>query len=345
MIEIDGAKGEGGGQILRSALTLSLLTHKPFRLVNVRAKRSKPGLRPQHLQAVHAAARLGNAKVAGATLGSLTLQFDPGQIRPGDYTFDIGTAGATTLVLQTVYLPLVVTDAPSVVTIKGGTHVPMSPCFHYLDLHWRRFLEKAGVNLTLVMKRAGFYPPGGGIIQATIHPAPAIKPLQLTERGRLLRIQGLSAVANLGNRVAERQRDQALKRLAGYGERCDIAIEQLSASSKGTVLLLLADFEHTQACFFALGALGKPAEQVADEAVEALFAFLHTDGAIEPFLTDQLLLPLALAKGESVLTISRVTRHLVTNADVIRSFIRVELDIQGELGKSGRVRISPAQQN
>jgi RNA 3'-terminal phosphate cyclase (ATP) len=341
MITIDGARGEGGGQILRSALTLSLLTRKPFRLTDIRARRSKPGLRPQHLQAVQAAARLGKAKVTGATLASSSLQFEPGEVRSGHYLFDIGTAGATSLVLQTLYLPLAFTDAPSVVTIKGGTHVPMSPCFHYLDLHWRRFLQAAGLDLSLTMERAGFYPPGGGIIQAMIHPTLGIKPLRLTERGQLRRLWGLSAVANLAVQIAERQRDQALRRLAGHAAHCSIVIEHLRALSKGTVLLLLAEFEHTQACFFALGAPGKPAERVADEAVEAFFEFLGREGVVEPFLADQLLLPLVLAEGESVLCTTQVTRHLLTNADVIRDFLPVELAIEGLLGEPGTVRIHP----
>jgi len=340
LIEIDGAKGEGGGQILRSVLTLSLVTGKPCRLKNIRAKRSRPGLQPQHLQAVRAATIVSNAQVTGDTLGSQRLLFIPDRVQPGQYCFDIGTAGATSLVLQAVYLPLVFTGIPSTITIIGGTHVPLSPCFHYLDWQWCRFLAAADVRLALNMERAGFYPRGGGIIHATVHPTSAIKPLRLRERGKLLRIQGLSAVANLNRQIAERQSAKALQRLAEYRSQCHIAIAHFPALGKGTLLVLLAQFEHTQACFFALGAPGKPAERVADEAAGALLQFLAANGAVEPFLADQLLLPLSFAREESILTISRVTRHLLSNAEIIRNFLPVTLDIK-DLGKTGSVRIRP----
>ncbi len=340
MIEIDGSKGEGGGQILRSALTLSLLTGKPFRLENIRARRAKPGLMPQHLKAVQAAVEVGNAQVAGALPGSLSLSFEPGRVRPGHYRFDIGTAGATSLVLQTVYLPLAMAQAPSSVTIKGGTHVPFSPCFHYLDWHWRRVLERIGLKLSLEMERAGFYPPGGGIIHAAIALQAEIKPLRFMERGRLVGLRGVSGVANLGISVAERQRVEALRRLAHRVSPCHIAIEEfLKAPSKGTVLLLVAEFEHSQACFFALGERGKRAEQVADEAVDALLAFLATDGAIDPYLADQLLLPLATAPGESRLRTSRLTGHILSNAEIIRTFLPVRLAIEGVMDQPATVRI------
>ena len=342
MIEIDGSKGEGGGQILRSALTLSLLTGQAFRLENIRARRAKPGLMPKHLRAVQAAAQIGMAHVEGALPGSMSLTFEPGRIRPGHYLFDIGTAGATALVLQTVYLPLVFADRPSSVTVKGGTHVPFSPCFHYLDRHWRWFLAAAGINLSLEMERAGFYPPDGGIIHARIKPQARLKPLRFIERGRLLNIRGISGVANLDPGVAERQRDEALRRLAKRAEPCQIEIETLEAFSKGTVLLLLAEFEYSRACFFALGERGKRAEQVADEAVDALSEFLATDGALDPWITDQLMLPLALAHGESLLHTSRLTQHILTNADVIRNFLPVQIETEGMLGKPATVRIHGA---
>ena len=339
MIEIDGSKGEGGGQILRSALTLSLLTGKPFKLEHIRAKRAKPGLMPQHLKAVQAAAEVGSAQVKVALPGSLSLSFNPGQVRPGCYLFDIGTAGATSLVLQTIYLPLAMAQAPSSVTIKGGTHVPFSPCFHYLDWHWRRVLETAGLKLSLAMERSGFYPPGGGIVHAEIQAQTKIKPLRFKERGRLVGVRGVSGIANLGIIVAERQRDEVLKKLAHRISPCRIEIEFLNAPSKGTVLLLLAEFEHSQACFFALGERGKRAEQVADEAADALLAFLATDGAIDPYLADQLLLPLAFAPGESLLHTSRLTGHILTNAEIIRTFLPVRLEIEGLMEQPATVRV------
>ena len=159
-LQIDGAMGEGGGQVLRSALTLSLLTGQSFRLVRIRAKRDQPGLRPQHLAAVQAAARLAGAEVRGDRTGSEEIEFAPGPVRSGDYFFDIGTAGATSLVLQTLLLPLALAPAKSSVAIRGGTHVPWSPCFHYLDRQWRPFLNHVGIPFDLTMTMAGFYPRG-----------------------------------------------------------------------------------------------------------------------------------------------------------------------------------------
>lgn len=341
MLRIDGAKGEGGGQVLRTALSLALITGTGFELVNLRARRTPPGLRPQHLRAVEAAAAIGRATLAGNRLGSQALRFVPGRIVPGDYRFDIGTAGAAALVLQTVYLPLARATAPSTVQITGGTHVPLSPCFHYLDLVWRWHLARAGITLGLQMTRAGFYPPGGGCIEAQIRPASSIRALRLERRGALHRITGISASAKLPAHVAERQRAQALRRLAERGLSADIRIEPLAARSPGSMLLLLAEFAHTRAAHFALGERGKPAERVADEAADAFLTFLDTEAAIDEHLADQLLLPLAFAHGDSVLHSARITEHLRTNAAVIRAFLPVAFAIAGETGAPGIVSVQP----
>ncbi len=341
MIVIDGSMGEGGGQILRSALCLSLLTGKPFTLQQIRAARSKPGLRPQHLAAVQAAKRICRASVEGDSPGSQCLVFVPGKVEPGRYHFNIGTAGSTSLVLQTVLLPLALAGAPSELSITGGTHVPWSPCFHYLDWHWRTLLSRLGVTVELSLHRAGFYPAGGGELQARIPGGNVVTGVQLTSRGRLQRIRGISAIANLPLHIAERQREQALRRLATMclPVEADITIEPLTAYSPGTLLLLLAEFEQGQACFSSLGEKGKPAEQVADEALDAFEALLRGDGAVDPWMADQLLLPLALAQGESAILTSEVTRHLLTNAEVIRLFLPVDIQVAGRLGESALVRV------
>ncbi len=341
-VYIDGALGEGGGQILRTALSLSLITGRPVRLVNIRVRRRKPGLRPQHLQAVHAAARVGRATVHGAAVDATEVEFVPAPppVEAGRFRFDIGTAGATSLVLQTLYLPLALADSVSQVMVTGGTHVPLSPCFHYLDLHWRRFLAGIGVELSLELERAGFYPPGGGIVRMRVHPTGGLRPLTMQRRGTLRRITGISAIAGLPDHVAERQRNRSLSRLAGLAEApCAIDTVRLTATSKGSMLLLIAEFAQTQACFFALGAPGKPAETVADEAVNALLEFVAGQAAVERYLADQLLLPLALARGESILSVDRVTPHQLTNAEVIARFIPAQIDFEGEQGKPGVIRI------
>src|SRR5262245_35268775 len=217
MLEIDGSLGEGGGQILRTSLALSLLTAKPFHLFNVRAGRPRPGLQPQHLMSVRAAATVGRANLQEASIGSTELTFEPGEIRPGNYRFDIGTAGATGLVLHTVYLPLMLgAREPSELTLTGGTHVSTSPSFHFLDTTWRGYLEKMGFRLRLRMVRAGFYPRGGGQVEVHLQPCDEVRPLRIVERGEV-RITGFSAVAGLPENIARRQARRAVTRLRQTG--------------------------------------------------------------------------------------------------------------------------------
>ena len=348
MLEIDGSQGEGGGQVLRSALNLSILTRQPVCIDNIRGQRSKPGLQPQHLKAVDAAAAISRAEVQGAAMNSTRLVFTPGEIRTGRYTWDIGTAGSTSLVLQTVFLPLSFADSASSVIITGGTHVPWAPCYHYIELHWLPFMRRLGYDATLSLEEAGFYPQGGGRINATIRPAPRIDPLVLLTRGELVSIQGISAVANLDPQIAERQKRWAGGRLYTQFPGLRIKTAQIPSRYKGTLLLLQAAFASDSAispaacCFYALGERGKPAERVADEAVDALQAFLTTDGALDPYLADQLLIPLAFASGESRLRTSRITQHLLTNAWVINQFQAASVRIDGDLGHPGWVQITPA---
>ncbi len=347
MIEIDGSLGEGGGQILRSALSLSILTQQPFRIENIRTRRPKPGLRPQHLKAVDAAAAISQAEVDGAAIGSIRLIFKPQKIRTGRYKFDIGTAGSTSLVLQTVFTPLSMASSASSVIVSGGTHVAWAPCFHYLDLQWLHFMKLSGFEAKVRMESAGFYPQGGGRIDAAIRPAQEIKPLLLQERGKITAIHGISAVANLDASIAERQKGQALRRLQPRHPRVHIKTLRLPSQTKGTLLLLLTEFEAVppnqpgRACFYALGELGKPAERVADEAVDAFEAFMAGDGVVDQYLADQLLLPLSFANGTSRIRTSRITEHLLANAQVIKAFTNSVIDIQGESGSPGTVDILP----
>lgn len=339
MIEIDGSQGEGGGQILRSALALSTLTREAFTMSNIRANRSKPGLRPQHLKAVEAAAAISKARVGGAVLNSSYLAFEPGEIHSNRYRFDITTAGAATLVLQTILLPLSQASAASSVILTGGTHVPWSPIYHYLELHWLPVICSMGWDATINLQKAGFNPQGGGRIDGVIRPSMPEKPLQLVQRGALQSIQGLSAVANLDVTIADRQKRQALNRLKSLGVPLKIKTLDVPSPGKGTFLLLQATFENGSACYTALGAPGKPAERVADEAIDAILEHLDTNAAIDQFLADQLLLPCSLAKGVSEFSTSRVTSHLLTNAAIIQTFLPVQIIIQGELDHPGSVTV------
>jgi RNA 3'-terminal phosphate cyclase (ATP) len=341
MIKIDGSLGEGGGQVLRSSLTLSAMTGQDLQITNIRAKRSKPGLRAQHLQAVRATAQVCNAQVEGAQMGSQRLLFRPGEIRAGNFHFEIGTAGATTLVFQTIFLPLSKAAGDSSVTITGGTHVSWSPCFHYLDQHWLLFMHQMGFDAELSLKLAGFYPQGGGRISATVRPAVKIAPLQMTNRGELKQVRGLSGVANLKRSIAERQRSQVLRRLGDRYYLNDIRIVNLPARFKGTFLILIAEFEKGRSCYFSLGEIGKPAERVADDAIDEMEAFMDTQATVDQYLADQLLLPMVFASGPSIIKTSKVSQHLLTNAEVIRAFLPVEIVIGGQLGHPGVVQVQP----
>jgi len=339
MMEIDASFGEGGGQILRSALALSAITGKAMRLTNVRAQRPQPGLKPQHLQAVKAAAQISGARVEGASLASQTLSFEPAGLHSGNYAFDIGTAGSTSLLLQTLWLPLSFAGGPSRLTLTGGTHVPWSPCYHYLQWQWLPYLAAAGYHLDCTLERAGFYPRGGGLLHANIVPSRHLSPLRLTARGRLLRIRGLSGVGLLDRAIAERQRNQAIERLHDLGAPVEIEVTEVPAASPGTFIVLQAEFEGGRCCAFALGARHKRAEKVADEAADELRADIHSGGAIDAWLADQLLLPLAFVPDRSEFSVCRISRHLRTNAELLGYFLPVTVEIEGETGQPGIVRL------
>jgi RNA 3'-terminal phosphate cyclase (ATP) len=339
-VHIDGSEGEGGGQMLRSALTCSMLTGRPVELSNIRAGRKKPGLRPQHLTCVKAAAKVCGATVEGGHLGSRDVAFAPGPIRPGTYRFDIGTAGATGLVLQTLALPLARVASRSILTLTGGTHVPFSPAFHFLDRQWAPLLRRMGLDVELELRQAGYYPEGGGEVRAKIRPAARIAPLRVQERGDLERLEGISAVSNLARSIATRQRHQAIERLQAEGLSPGIELADLPSPGKGTMLLLLATFAGGgRACFVGLGARGKRAERVADEACDELLDFLATRGAVDAHTADQLLLPLAVADGPSAFPVPAVTTHLLTNARILERFLPCRLAIDGASGEEGWVRV------
>ena len=343
MVEIDGSYGEGGGQILRSSLTLAALTGQPLHLHNIRANRQQSGLRPQHLTAVQAIAKTTRAKLQGASLQSSNLTLHPQAIQPGKYQFDIPTAGALTLVLQTIFLPLSFAEGTSWVTLTGGTHVRWSPIFHYLQEGWLPLMKSLGFRLEMALEKAGFFPRGGGKVTLKVLPHKALSPFRCTERGDLKSIRGLSGVANLEDQIATRQKHQALKRLYSICRDSKIQTLRLPSPVKGTFILLKANFTQCgSACYTALGAPGKPAEQVADEAVDNLTSFLETDGCVDHYLADQLLLPLSLIEGRSEFRTNAVTDHLLTNAHVVQEFLSATIEIKGDKDSPGLVQIQGA---
>jgi RNA 3'-terminal phosphate cyclase (ATP) len=340
IIEIDGSFGEGGGQILRTSLTLALITGKPFHLRNIRARRTKPGLHPQHLMSVKAAARVGAAQVRGATLGSSDLVFEPGSVAAGDYHFPIGTAGATGLVLQTIYLPLVRAGAESRVTIEGGTHVKAAPCWHFVHHTWTAYLAAMGISVEVKADRFGFYPRGGGLIRARIAPAPMIQPLQGFTTDRIREVRVLSAAAGLPVHVAERQARRAESRLQGLG--LDVALEiETWKGGPGSMIGITVPTRPAPTFFFALGEKGRPAEAVADEAVVQLVTHLTSEPVgVDEHSADQIVLPLALAEGPSQFRVAVISSHLRTNVEVIRYFLDRAIQLEEVKGKSGSVTIA-----
>jgi RNA 3'-terminal phosphate cyclase (ATP) len=342
VLTIDGSYGEGGGQILRTGLALSAILGQPVEFVKIRAGRKHPGLQPQHLTSLRALAKITGASVSGAEPGSLALRFAPGPIAGGAYRFDVGTAGATSLLFQTLIGPLAYAAAASQLTLTGGTHVPWSPPAPYVSEVFLPVVAAMGVVGTWRMRRAGFYPKGGGEVAVTVEPLVGLTPLELSDRGPLLRLRGLSAVARLPRRIAERQAEQVRRRLAAAGYRIDVEVAELEAACPGDSVFLWAEFERSRAGFGALGERGKPAERVADEAAEALVRFLASDAATDPHLADQLILFMALAPGRSVLTTSQVTSHLLTNLWTIRQFLPVGVSLHGRIGEPGRLAVDGA---
>jgi RNA 3'-terminal phosphate cyclase (ATP) len=342
-VTVDGSLGEGGGQILRTSLALSVLLGTEITLVNIRAGRTKPGLQAQHLTAVRAAAAVSHAEVRGGELGSQAIQFSPRGVHPGHYVFDVaeirGSAGSVSLVFQTVLLPLAFAGAPSTLTLRGGTHVPWSPPADYISQVFLPALRPAGLEAALHLRQAGYYPPGGGVLEGTVQPLSSLQSLDLTQRGPLQRLTARLRTSNLPAHVAERMAARVTDRLPARKLHIDTA--ELPAASPGAWCLLVAEHKGSVAGFSGIGELRKSAEKVADEALDAYEAFERAGAAVDPHLADQLLLPLALAAGRSRFTTSSVTQHLLTNADVIRQFLPAcAIDVRGKKGLPGTVEVA-----
>jgi len=336
-IVIDGGYGEGGGQILRTSLSLAAITGKSLKLINIRGGRKKPGLRPQHLAAVRACASVCGAKLDGAELGARKITFIPEAIAPGSYEFHIGTAGAATLVLQAVLPPLSMADGESRVLISGGTHVPWSPPYHHFAQILVPTIDQLGFKCEPQIKSWGWYPKGGGVIQAKVQPHSPLGSFNLDRPFQLRRISGISASSRLPEHIRVRQKNQAEARLQKAGIEGEIELVDVHARNPGTLLFLCAEGKNSMAGFTALGARGKRAELVADEAVDELFGFLDSGCALDCHLADQLPIYLASAPGKHQFTTSKVTQHLLTNAWVIEKFLPVKFEIRGGLGEPGTV--------
>ena len=342
VVEIDGSYGEGGGQVLRTSLALSLLTGRPVRINRIRAGRPKPGLAAQHLRAVEASRAVCGGHVEGAALGSTEIALAPGEVAPGRYELEIGTAGATALVLHTLYLPLALAGGPSELVIRGGTHVAWSPTFHYLRDHWRPALALMGLDVEIEIRRAGYYPKGGGEIFARVFDRDKVKPLKLPLEPAPDVAKVTVVTTRLPDHVAQRQADTARELLEKEGLETGVEIEGYDGIQPGTATHVRIARGLLGGMFTSLGERGLRAEKVASRCAEQAVAFAHSDAAVDKYLADQLILPLALAEGSSEYTTNEITGHLVTNADIVSEFLPVDIDVVGEKGAPGRVTITPA---
>ncbi|HEV3470970.1 MAG TPA: RNA 3'-terminal phosphate cyclase [Pyrinomonadaceae bacterium] len=323
MLSIDGSFGEGGGQIIRTSLALSLVTGKAFRVYNVRARRAKPGLQPQHLTAVTSAAAAGGARVDGAHVGTKEFTFEPGEVSPGQYRFSVGTAGSTTLVMQAVLPPLMVARGPSLLTFEGGTHNPHAPPFEFIEKTFLPLVNRTGPTVTVELERYGFYPPGGGRFSLYVEPAAEPRRLDLVERGLVLAERARALCVNLRPDIGERE-------LKVVGEQMGLPLDQLqldisdNAVSPGNVLTVEVESEHLTEVFTGIGRRGVPAEQIAARTVEEAKRYLEIGAPVGEHLADQLLIPLALARGGSYTT-GPLSLHTTTNIEVVKKFLPVEI--------------------
>ncbi len=322
MIRIDGSTGEGGGQMLRSALSLSLVTGKAFRMENIRAKRERPGLLRQHLTAVLAACEIASAQAEGATLGSKTLTFTPGTVRSGNYHFAIGTAGSGTLVLQTILPALMTTPGRSEITIEGGTHNMQAPPLDFLQKAFLPVINRLGPKVEIRLEKYGFYPAGGGRFVATIEPCERLSSIQLLERGEIEGRSAVAIVANLPRSVAQRETDTVLKLLNWDAQATKIVETRNSVGPGNIVLIELATSSVTE-MFCGFGRIGASAESVASEAADAARSYLVSGAVAGEHLTDQLLLPFALT-GCSAFTAEKLNLHSRTNMEIIQCFLPVD---------------------
>lgn len=321
MLTIDGSFGEGGGQILRSSLALSMMTGREFRIEKIRARRSKPGLRRQHLTAVNAAGEVCGAEVSGAEIGSTCVDFAPGKVRGGEYTFSIGTAGSTTLVLQTVLLPLALASEPSRITLEGGTHNPFAPPFDFLARAYLPLIGRMGPRVNIQLERTGFYPAGGGRIMIEIEPVSQLEPFELMERGKLLSRGAVAHLANLPLHIAEREL-RVIQRKLNWPKKCLEINDITNSPGPGNLVTIEVQYEHVTEVFTGFGEIGRPAEAVATQAVQQHQRYLKTSAPAGEYLTDQLILPCALAGGGAFVS-TGLSRHSETLLELIRQFLDV----------------------
>ena len=336
-IIIDGSQGEGGGQMLRSSLALSMATGRPFRMINVRAARPKPGLMRQHLTCVQAAAAICGATVTGADIGSREVTFAPGLVRAGDYHFAIGTAGSCTMVLQAILPPLLRLDRPSTITVEGGTHNGMAPPFEFFERALLPLLRRAGACVVARLDRHGFYPAGGGRIIVEVQPPASLTPLHLSSRGERRGATAWAIISRLSRSIAVRELRALSDRLGLSEGEAHIVVTQDSVGPGNAVVVAL-EYEHVTEVFSSVGEIGKSAELVAREAADEARDYIASQVPVGPHLADQLMVPLALLSGGQYATCA-LTEHATTNMFLLRAF-GATIDFSA----TGTISIDPLQQ-
>ena len=338
MLEIDGSYGEGGGQILRSAVALSALTGQELRISNIRAKRDRPGLAAQHLAAVRGVASLCDAELSRAEVGSTEITFSPGKVKGGEHRIDVGTAGSVTLVLQACLLASVNAEKATELEVIGGTNVRMSPPADYYSNVLLPLLSRMGMDIKLEIVQRGFYPRGGGRVRAAMAPS-SPGPLVLEERGDLVEMGGTSFTQDLPDHVAERMSHAIRKRL--LGEELRIRTERASGASPGAGIALYAKFRNTVLGADALGERGVPSEKVGESAARRLWEELDGPGTLDVHAADQLVAYMALAGGPSSFVVREVTEHLRTQMWLVQQFLDVKFEVS-KAGRGHRVEVVPA---
>lgn len=327
MIVIDGSYGEGGGQILRTSLSLSLITGKAFTIENIRAGRKKPGLRKQHVTCVRAASRIGSARIEGAKEGSNRLVFEPQTNTPGNYRFVMGSAGSTTLVLQSILPALLTASGPSTIVVEGGTHNPYAPPYPFLSRVYMPLLRRMGARVELTLHKAGFYPNGGGKIEAVITPVEELRRLDILERGSLVEARGTALVSRLPKNIGEREISVLRRKLSIPAK--SLKVQEVASKGPGNVVFVEYEYDRLTELFIGFGEKGVKAEKVADAVVKQSKRYLQTDAPVGEYLADQLLLLYALAGSGQFRTVT-LSDHSLTNIDTIRKFVDFDVRVERE---------------
>lgn len=338
MIVVDGRTGEGGGQVLRSSLALSLVTGMPVRITHVRKKRDKPGLLRQHLTSLEAAVAISNASCEGAHLGSTEVTFRPGRLVPGAHRFAVGTAGSCMLVLATVLVPLALAEGSSELTLEGGTHNPAAPPYPFVEHTLLPVLRSIGLEASATLERAGFYPAGGGRVRVSLPGSSRLSRLSLLSRGKLVARRARALVANLPGIVATRELDTFVSH-AGWSDRDEARPDVVRESlGPGNALVALLEHEHVTQVFTGFGEKGVPAERVGSKLAAEVTTFDALDVPVCEHLADQLLVPLAVGRGGEYRT-GKPTPHFDAQCTLLRAFLDQEVRVTEEGAGVHRVEV------